>query len=263
MNYQYILTERREGAFILTLNRIEKRNALNADMWQEITDALDAFDADDESRVLILTNNGPCFCAGSDLKDIANGTYHAPAGHERDGFATICGRYVDKPVIAAIEGYCMGGGTEIVMAVDLAIASSDATFGLPEVKRGLLAAGGGSFLRLGRGLPTKFAMEMLLTGDPVDAQTALSWGMVNHVVEPGKTLDAALDLARRINKNAPIAVARSKRLLYECMDKGWLKDGNLAWDAVLAEDLRIKQTEDAQEGAQAFAEKRAPHWSNR
>lgn len=263
MAYRYILTERRDGAFILTFNRPEKRNALNSEMWAEIAQALEEFDSDQESRVLIITNNGPCFCAGSDLKDIAAGTHHPPAGHERDGFATICGRYCEKPVIAAIEGYCMGGGTEILMAVDLAIASSDATFGLPEVKRGLLAAGGGSFLRLGRALPTKFAMEMLLTGDPVDAQTALSWGMVNHVVEPGKTLDAALELAGRIGRNAPIAIARSKRLLYECMDKGWLKDGNLAWDAVIAEDLRIKQTEDAQEGSRAFAEKRPAQWHNR
>lgn len=263
MDYRYLLTERRDSVFILTLNRPDKRNALNSEMWAEIASALDAFDRDDASRVMVITNNGPCFCAGSDLKDIAAGTYHAPAGHERDGFAAICGHYSEKPIIAAVEGYCMGGGTEILMAVDLAIASSDATFGLPEVKRGLMAAGGGSFLRLGRALPTKFAMEMLLTGDPIDAQTALSWGMVNHVVEPGKTLDAALDLARRISRNAPISVARSKRLLYECMDKGWLKDGNLAWDALLAEDALIKQTEDAHEGSQAFAEKREPHWRNR
>jgi crotonobetainyl-CoA hydratase len=263
MSYRYLLTERRDGAFILTLNRPEKRNALNSEMWGEIASALEEFDQDDASRVMIITNNGPCFCAGSDLKDIAAGTYHAPAGHEHDGFATICGRYCEKPVIAAVEGYCMGGGTEILMAVDLAVASSDATFGLPEVKRGLLAAGGGAFLRLGRALPTKFAMEMLLTGDPVNAQAALSWGMVNRVVEPGETLDAALDLARRIGRNAPIAVARSKRLLYECMDKGWLKEGNMAWDAVLAEDRDIKRTEDAREGSQAFADKREPHWHNR
>lgn len=263
MAYEFILTERRGGTFVMTLNRPEKRNALNSEMWAEIAQALQDFEADDDARVLVITNNGPCFCAGSDLKAISDGTYHAPKGMEDYGFATICGYYCTKPVIAAIEGYCMGGGTEILMAVDLAVCSSDAVFGLPEVKRGLLAAGGGSFLRLGRSIPVKFAMEMLLTGDPVDAQTALSWGMVNHVAEPGHALDAALELAERIEKNAPIAVARSKRLLYECMDKGWLKDGNLAWDAVLAADPRIKETEDAKEGAAAFAEKRTPHWKNR
>lgn len=263
MAYEYILTEKRGSTLILMLNRPEKRNALNSQMWAEIAQALQEFEADSDALVMVITNNGPCFCAGSDLKAIANGTYHAPQGMEDYGFATICGYYCTKPVIAAIEGYCMGGGTEILMAVDLAICSSDATFGLPEVKRGLLAAGGGSFLRLGRGMPVKFAMEMLLTGDAVDAQTALSWGMVNHVVEPGHTLDAALELAERIERNAPIAVAQSKRLLYECMDKGWLKDGNLAWDAVLAADRQIKGTQDAEEGATAFAEKRPPHWQNR
>lgn len=263
MGYEYLLTEKRDGIFIVTLNRPEKRNALNSPMWAEIAQVLEEFDDDDELRVMILTNNGPCFCAGSDLKAIADGTYHAPEGREREGFATICGHYCAKPVIAAIEGYCMGGGTEILMAVDLAVASTDATFGLPEVKRGLLAAGGGSFLRLGRAMPPKFAMEMLLTGDPVDAQTALSWGMVNHLAEPGHTLDVAFDLACRIAKNAPIAVQRSKRLLYECMDKGWLAQGNLAWDAVLAADREIKTTEDADEGARAFSEKRTPQWHNR
>lgn len=263
MAYEYLLTERRDAIFIVTLNRPEKRNALNTPMWAEIAQALLEFDGDDDLRVMILTNTGPCFCAGSDLTAIADGTYHAPEGFERDGFAAICGHYCEKPVIAAIEGFCMGGGTEILMAVDLAVASTDSTFGLPEVKRGLLAAGGGSFLRLGRGLPTKFAMEMLLTGDPVDAETALSWGMVNHLAEPGHALDVAVELAQRIVKNAPIAVKRSKRLLYECMDKGWLAEGNLAWDAVISADTAIKLTADADEGSRAFAEKREPHWQNR
>jgi crotonobetainyl-CoA hydratase len=263
MAYEYILTERRGHVFVLTLNRPEKRNALNSAMWAEIADAIEAFDADDDARVLVMTNNGPCFCAGSDLKEIAAGTLHAPAGHEMDGFATICGHYCEKPVIVAVEGMCMGGGTEIVMAADLAVASSDATFGLPEVKRGLMASGGGSFLRLGRAFPTKFAMEMVLTGDAVDAQTALSWGMINHVAEPGHALDKALELAERIAANAPIAVRRSKRMLYDCMNQPWLAQDNLAWDACLASDARIQQTEDAQEGARAFAEKREPHWQNR
>lgn len=263
MEYKYVLTEKRDGVYILALNRPEKRNALCSEMWADIAHALVEFENDDESRVLVITNKGPCFCAGSDLEELAAGTNHPPEGFERNGFATITGYDLKKPVIAAIEGYCMGGGTEIVMSVDLAVASSNSTFGLPEVKRGLLATGGAAFLKLGRAIPVKFAMELLLTGDPIDAQTAQSWGMVNHVVEPGCALDAALELASRIAANAPIAVAESKRLLYQCMDKPWMREGNLAWDANLFADREIKKTEDAHEGEVAFAEKRAPVWKNR
>ena len=262
MAYEFILTEKRGGAFILTLNRPEKRNALNTQMWAEITEAVAEFEADDESRALIITNNGPCFCAGSDLKEIASGAYHAPAGHETDGFATITGHYIEKPVIAAVNGICMGGGAELLLACDIAVISSDCVIGYPEVKRGLLAAGGAALLRQAQAIPVKFAMELLLTGDSIDAQTAVAWGLANHIAEPGRTLDKALEIAAAMAANGPVAIRRTKRLVYETMNQGWLKENNPGWDAVIAADPAIKETEDAKEGTRAFAEKRPPVWRN-
>lgn len=263
MPYQYLLMEKRDGVFILTLNRPEKRNALNSEMWAELADALKRFDADDESLVMVLTNAGNCFCAGSDLKALAAGTYHPPAGHERDGFATITGRYCTKPIIAAVNGICMGGGAEIVLACDLAVLSADCVIGYPEVKRSLLAAGGAALLRQAQAIPVKFAMELLLTGEDIDAQTAVRWGLANRVAEPGKVLDEALELAYAIARNAPIAVRQTKRLVYECLNAGWLREGNPAWETIMDADLAIKETEDAHEGEMAFAEKRDPVWKNR
>jgi len=263
MPYQNILTERREGAFILTLNRPEKRNALNSAMWEEIAQAIEEFEADDESLVLVITNTGPCFCAGSDLKEIAMGANHPPAGYENQGFATITGHYIEKPVIAAVNGMCMGGGAEILLACDLAVISSDCVIGYPEAKRGLLAAGGAALLRQAQAIPVKFALEMLLTGENVDAETAVRWGLANRIAEPGAVLDEALRMAAPIIASAPISIRRTKRFVYEHLNSGWLSEGNPAWDAVIAADLNIKETEDAKEGANAFAQKRTPNWKNR
>lgn len=263
MPYEYLLVEKRGGAFILTLNRPEKRNAINSEMWAEISQAVDEFEADAESRVLVITNTGPCFCAGSDLKALRDGTYHPPAGRARDGFAGITGRYIEKPIIAAVNGMCKGGGAEILLACDLAVISSDCVIGYPEVKRNLLAAGGGALMRQAQAIPLKFAMELLLTGEDIDARTALSWGMANRIAEPGQVLDEALKLAAAISRNAPIAVKRSKRLAYECLNAPWIGENNLAWSAILAADLDIKTTEDAKEGEAAFAEKREPVWKDR
>jgi enoyl-CoA hydratase/carnithine racemase len=196
MSYEFILTEKRNGVFILTLNRPEKRNALNTQMWAEIAQALEAFEADEDARALVITNNGPCFCAGSDLKEISNGTYHPPAGYEDQGFATITGHYIEKPVIAAVEGMCMGGGAEILLACDIGVLSSDCVIGYPEVKRGLVAGGGAALLRLAQAIPVKFALELLLTGQNIDAQTAVSWGMANHIAEPGHTLERGCALTQ-------------------------------------------------------------------
>lgn len=263
MAYEFIRTERRDGAFILTLDRPEKRNALNTQMWSEIASAIREFEADDASLALIITNTGPCFCAGSDLKEIDAGTYHAPEGHENDGFATITGHYVEKPVIAAVNGMCMGGGAEILLACDIAVLSSDCVIGYPEVKRGLLAAGGAALLRLAQAIPVKYAMELLLTGENIDAETAVRWGLANHVAKPGETLDKALEIARAIAANGPVSVRQTKRLVYEFLNSDWLKEGNPDWDRVIAADHAIKLTEDAQEGAAAFSQKRAPVWKNR
>jgi enoyl-CoA hydratase/carnithine racemase len=263
MSYEFILTEKRNGVFILTLNRPEKRNALNTQMWAEIAQALEAFEADEDARALVITNNGPCFCAGSDLKEISNGTYHPPAGYEDQGFATITGHYIEKPVIAAVEGMCMGGGAEILLACDIGVLSSDCVIGYPEVKRGLVAGGGAALLRLAQAIPVKFALELLLTGQNIDAQTAVSWGMANHIAEPGHTLERALQIAEAIAANGPVAVRLTKRQVYENLDRGWLRENNPGWDAAMAADMNIKQTEDAHEGSTAFAEKRPPIWKNR
>ncbi len=263
MAYEYILTEKRDNISIITLNRPEKRNAINSEMWAEITNALDEFEADEDARVLVITNNGPCFCAGSDLKAISAGTYHPPVGRDKDGFAGICGRHIEKPVIAAVNGMCFGGGAEILLACDLAVISSDCTIGYPEVKRNLLAAGGGALMRLAQAIPVKYAMELLLTGEEIDAEKAVAWGLANRVAEPGQVLDEACKLAAAIAKNGPIAIRRTKELVYECMNAPWIADNNLIWNAILASDLDIKKTEDAAEGELAFAEKREPVWKNR
>lgn len=263
MAYQFVLTEKRDGVFILTLNRPEKRNALNTAMWAEIAQAIEEFEADDDCRAIVVTNNGPCFCAGSDLKEISAGTYRPPVGYEDQGFATITGHYIEKPVIAAVEGMCMGGGAEILLACDIAVLSDDCVIGYPEVKRGLVAGGGAALLRLAQAIPVKFALELLLTGDNIDAETAVRWGMANHIAPAGHALERAMDIARTIAANGPIAVRLSKRQVYENLDRGWLREDNPGWDAAMAADMGIKQTEDAHEGSTAFAEKRTPLWRNR
>ena len=263
MSYEFVRTEKRDAVFILTLNRPEKRNALNSQMWAEIAQAIEEFEADEDARALVITNNGPCFCAGSDLKEISTGAYHPPTGYEDQGFATITGHYIEKPVIAAVEGMCMGGGAEILLACDIGVLSSDCIIGYPEVKRGLVAGGGAALLRLAQAIPVKFALELLLTGESIDAETAVRWGMANHIAEPGKTLERALGIANAIAANGPIAVRLSKRQVYENLDRGWLREGNPGWDAAMAADMGIKQTEDAHEGSTAFAEKRPPIWKNR
>lgn len=261
MQYETIRTETRGKSFILTLDRPEARNALSTRMWAEITDALLAFESNDDLWVLILANTGSCFCAGSDIKEIDAGTYHAPQGFAQYGFATLTGRYCPKPIIAAINGLAVGGGAELLLASDLAILSNDGQIGFPEVSRGMLASGGGGLLKIGRSIPLKFAAEIILTGDRVDAQTALSWGLVNRVVEPDEVLDAALKMADAIIKNSPVAVKRSKFLLYDCMDKSFLHE-NDGWRMMTDSDDDIKKTEDAKEGTRAFAEHRPPEWHN-
>ncbi len=262
MAYETLLVDRQDEVLIVTLDRPEARNALNSKMWEELCDVIECFEDDDGLGVLIMTNTGSCFCAGSDLKELAAGTYHAPAGREEWGFAGMTRRYVSKPVIAAVRGLAVGGGAEMVMAADVALITEGGAIGFPEVNRNLLATGGGALLRMGRSIHFKHAMELALTGDPIDAETALSWGLVNHVVPEDELMDRALELARAITKNGPIAVRMTKMALCDCMDKSFLSlsDG---WRMMAEFDKAIKKTEDAAEGERAFAEKRAPRWRNR
>lgn len=259
MEYETLLVEERGKIFIMTLNRPEARNALNSKMWAEIADALMYFERNPKLQCMIVTNTGTCFCAGSDLKEIASTGQTIPAGFEHSGFAVLTGHFCPKPIIAAINGKAVGGGCEILMACDLGVISSDGQLALPEVHVGLLASGGGGLLKIGRSIPLKFAAEMVLTGDRIDAETALLWGLVNRVAEPGHVLDEAIKLAERILRNSPAAIARSKYLLYDSMDKSFMNLSS-GWYTMVQSDIDIKKTEEAREGELAFAEKRDPSW---
>lgn len=259
-----VLVERRGHVMIVTLNRPEARNAINEAVWLGAGEALAEADRDVEVRVVIVTGAGDqSFCAGADLKALSRGERIAPADSEKVawGFAGIVSHAISKPLIAAVNGTALGGGTEIALACDLVVAAQSATFGLPEVKRGILAGAGGAF-RLVQQLPKKVAMEMLLTGDPIDAARALDLGLVNAVVPRSELLDAALRLAERIAANAPLSVQASKRIALG-MVEGRVAGDDAAWALTRKESGGVMRSEDAREGPRAFAEKRAPVWKGR
>jgi enoyl-CoA hydratase len=250
-----VVTERRERVLIITLNRPDQRNAVNAAVAHGIADALEHLEADPDLAVGIVTGAGGFFCAGMDLKAFATGETPWVDG---SGFAGITERVSDKPLIAAIEGFAVAGGLEIALACDLIVASSGAKLGIPEVKRSLVAAGGG-LLRLPRMLPRNIANELALTGDPISAERGYELGLVNRVTERGGALDAAVGLAATIAANGPLALAGSKRILRESLD--WTQSE--AFDRQAPIWQPIFASEDAREGATAFAEKRAPVWQGK
>jgi crotonobetainyl-CoA hydratase len=258
--------EARDGVAIITLNRPYALNAVNADLSTAVGEGLEAAAADPAVRVVVVTGAGRAFCAGADLKELAQQRSILAHGHPEWGFAGLVRHWIDKPVIAAVNGFAMGGGTEIALASDLVVAAETATFGLPEVKRGLLAAAGG-VVRLQRQLPLKRALELALTGDAVDAATAEEWGLINRVVPAGQALEAALELAARIAANAPLSLLHTKRMLYRTT--GGASDWNPDWAgedpwAVNQEAVQaVFSSSDALEGARAFAEKRLPKWQGR
>lgn len=237
---------------VITINRPERRNAINLAMAQCMADAFERLDSDPDLRVGILTGAGGTFCAGMDLKAFVDGKRPEIPGR---GFAGLTEAPPDKPLIAAVEGFALGGGCEIVLACDLVVAARDAVFGLPEVTRGLVAGSGG-LLRLPRRIPAQIAMELVLTGDRFDAEQAHGWGLVNHVVAPGDALAAARQLATRIAANAPLAVQASKHIVRD-LAAGTQRD---AWAEQLALVESVMASQDAMEGAQAFADKREPSW---
>ncbi|MCP2259838.1 enoyl-CoA hydratase [Streptoalloteichus tenebrarius] len=250
-----VRTERRDHVLIITLDRPEVRNAVDRRTAEALAAALDTLDADPALRVGVLTGSGGVFSAGMDLKAFARGESPVLAGR---GFGGLTRATRTTPLIAAVEGWALGGGTEMVLACDLVVAARDASFGLPEVTRGIVAPEGG-LVRLPRRVPRAVAAEALLTGRPLSAERAAALGLVNQVTEPGEALTAALALAKTIAANAPLAVAAVKRVLDQGADLPEAEAFRLQ-DEVVAEVLR---SEDAAEGARAFAEKRPPRWRGR
>jgi len=255
MSDESILTERRDGVLVITLNRPDQRNAVNLQVAEGIAAALDELDADGELGVGVLTGAGKGFSAGMDLKAFVAG--QRPWVGDR-GFAGIVQRASRKPLIAAIEGFAVAGGLEVALACDLIVASRGARLGIPEVKRSLVAAGG-ALKRLPERLPFGVAMELALTGDPIDAERGHELGLVNRLAEPGGAVDAALELAARIAPNGPLALTATKTILQQQRDwdegEFWAKQGEIAGP--------VMTSEDAQEGAKAFAEKRDPVWQGK
>jgi enoyl-CoA hydratase len=252
---QPVLTERRGGVLIVTINRPHARNAINHAVAEGIAAAMDTLDGDPELSVGILTGAEGTFCSGMDLKAFVRGESPHVEGR---GFAGLTFAPPTKPLIAAVEGWALAGGCEIVLACDLIIAAESAKFGIPEVKRGLAAAAGGLF-RLPVRIPYHVAMEFVLTGDPVDAARAYELGLVNKVTATGGSLDAALEMAGRIAANGPLAVIASKKIIQHA--NGWSdEEARLNQMSVLRP---VMTSEDAKEGATAFAEKRPAVWRSR
>lgn len=247
-----VLTEQRDRILVITINRPEAKNAVDAAVSHALAAAADRLDDDPGLSVGILTGAGGSFCAGMDLKAFARGENVAVKGRGL-GWTE---RPPAKPVIAAVEGYALAGGTELALATDLIVAARDSAFGIPEVKRGLVAAGGG-LLRLPQRIPFQIAMELALTGDKLPAERAHQLGLVNVLCEPGQALEAAIALAERITVNGPLAVAATKRVIVE--SRGWRPEEQWREQAKIIGP--VFASKDAREGAVAFAEKRAPNWT--
>jgi enoyl-CoA hydratase/carnithine racemase len=255
MSDEAVLTETRDGVLIITINRPDARNAVNGWVASGMAAALDRLDGEDDLRVGVVTGAGGYFSAGMDLKAFVQG--ESPYAGDR-GFAGITQRAAKKPLIAAVEGFALAGGFEIALSCDMIVASREARFGVPEVKRSLVAAAG-ALLRLPKRIPYHLAMELALTGDPISAERAYEIGVVNRLAEPGTALDTALELAAAMVKNAPLALIASKQIVQQAPDwteaEGWAKQGEISGPVFASEDAR--------EGATAFAEKREPVWRGR
>ena len=248
--------ENRGRIALITINRPEARNAVNHEVAEGIEEALDQFEGDENLWTGILCGNGPAFSAGADLKAISAGELNLAT--KRGGFGGIVARERTKPLIAAVDGPALAGGTELALACDLIVASTAARFGLPEVKRSLIASAGG-LVRLPRVLPKNVAMQMALTGEPISAEEAHRFGMVNILTEQGRALDEALLLAEKINQNAPLAVRATRRSLLESLT---LNDHD-GMKFAIEETSVLTSTEDYKEGPIAFIEKRAPIWKGK
>jgi enoyl-CoA hydratase len=247
-----VVVERRDRILVITINRPHVKNAVNGAVSRGLADAMDELDSDAGLSVGIVTGAGGTFSAGMDLKAFSRGEVIALEGRGM-GFTQ---RPPVKPLIAAVEGYALGGGSEIALATDLIVAAEDAVFGIPEIKRGLVA-GGGALLRLPQRIPYQIAMELALTGKPLPAPRGHELGLVNHLTQSGGALAGALDLAEQITANGPLAIVATKKIIIESdawtPEQGWLKQEEIC--------TPVFASNDAREGALAFAEKRAPAWT--
>jgi enoyl-CoA hydratase len=244
-----------QGVMVITLNRPHAKNAVTLAVAEGVAAALDELDARDDLAVGIITGAGGTFCAGMDLKAFLRGERPSLPGR---GFAGITEAPPATPLIAAVEGYALAGGCEIVLACDMVTAGRGARFGIPEAKRGLVAAAGG-LLRLPERIPRAVAMELALTGGFLDAPRAYDLGLVNRLTDDGSALAEALELAHAIAANGPLATRASKRVIVE--SRGWPVEERFARQREIIEP--VMTSEDAREGARAFAEKRRPNWQGR
>jgi enoyl-CoA hydratase/carnithine racemase len=253
-----VLRERRGNVEILTINRPEARNAINGAVTIAMSAIMDELAEDNDCWVVVITGSGDkAFSAGMDLKAFSSGEGGAIMG-SAGGFAGLTTRTFFKPIIAAVNGHALAGGFEIMLSCDLVVAADHATFGLPEAKRGLIAGAGG-LIRMPKRLPLAIALELAMTGDPIDAERALSLGLVNKVVPAAEVLPEALALAERIAANAPLAVRYSKSVMKRAADVSESE----GWD-INGEAVRIVfSSADAMEGPVAFAEKRPPNWQGK
>ena len=249
-----VLTSEEDGILIVTINRPDAKNAMTKAAAEAIAAAMDRLDNDDSLRVGILTGAGGTFCSGMDLKGFLRGESPSVEGR---GFGGVVQQPPEKPLIAAVEGYALAGGLELMIACDLVVANAKAKFGIPEVKRGLVAAAGGVMM-LPDQIPERIAMELALTGDFISAERAYELGLINRVTD-GSAFQGAKELAARIVANGPLAVRVSKQIIKE--SRGWPMDERYNRQAQLIAPVFV--SEDAREGAAAFAEKRAPNWKGK
>jgi crotonobetainyl-CoA hydratase len=261
-----VLTETLGHTLLVTIDRPAVRNAVNQSVWEGLGQALETADNTPTVRVVVVTGAGErAFCAGADLRAAASGEFqgdHAPdPDQEHWGFAGFVSHFISKPLIAAVNGDAIGGGWEIVLACDLALAARNARFAFPEVARGLVAGGGGAF-RLPRLVPRVLAMELLLTGGAITADRALELGLLNAVVAPDELLPRTLELAERISANAPLAVQATKRIARGIIDAE-APDERIGWHVSANEVQQVLASADAKEGPLAFVEHRAPRWQGR
>ncbi len=251
---QSVLTSMEDGILTIRLNRPADSNAVNESLAKGVSAALDLLDGEPGLRVGVITGNGPGFCSGMDLKAFLRGDNPTT---ER-GFAGIVRKPANKPLIAAIEGFALAGGLEVALSCDLIVAARGARMGVPEVKRGLVAAAGG-LMRLRRRIPYHAAMYLAITGKAITAERAYELGLVNELCDAGQAMACAMALARVIVRNAPLAVQASKEIVQQALDlneaAGWELQDRLGFPPLY--------TDDAKEGARAFVEKRDPVWQGR